>query len=533
MAACGLINVNPHGPSQAERVAEGLFGNSFETAMSVTIEDINRDLKDYSELTVAEGRIRMLPETKKKIKAFVQWVRDEIRMGRDPSIIPFPVGQFTMYFKRLADHKKFLDNASDIQKATEPQAFTKSILWDDWDQTFRHYLGNVPGHNGVPLKYIIRDDPNPDPTPQSNFLDEYVNMAPLFGEAYEHDSLRVLGLINKYIVGNVDAEGAVKACATENDGRAAYLALKSHYEGEGVLQTKVIRAEKALETLFYQGEDGRGMKWDQFETELNHCYAIINRERGFEMYSESQKIRKLQTRIRPAFLAQNVAVIDARLCEQPMTLTFKGAMAIYRAAVQKAYPVGIIRGRTTTTRAGIAETNRGRGGGRGGHGGGGRGRGGRNQGRQDRRHNGNGGNNNNRGRNRYHRDMEQITLTNGQRINYHPSFRFTDEELALFTEEQKTRMQRQRAEWNRRNGRNGNNNNGGGNQTQRELAEIRSTLASLVQRQGSIPDAVSTNQQTQVSQVSQGSTGRGRNAQQRRRQQQVSRSGNDSDSSIP
>ena len=77
--------------------------------------------------------------------------------------------------------------------------------------------------------------------------------------------------------------------------------------------------------------------------------------------------------------------------------------------------------------------------------------------------------------------MEQITLTNGQRINYHLSFRFTNDELALFTEEQKTKMQRQRAEWNRRNGHNGGNNNNGCNQTQRELAEIRSTLASLVQ----------------------------------------------------
>lgn len=125
------------------------------------------------------------------------------------------------------------------------------------------------------------------------------------------------------------------------------------------------------------------------------------------------------------------------------------------------------------------------------------------------------GNGSNRGRNRYHRDMEQITLTNGQRINYHPSFRFTDDGLALFTEEQKTKMQRQRAEWNRRNGRNGGNNNNGGNQTQRELAEIGSTLASLVQRQGSVPDAISTNQQNLVSQVSVGLTGRGRNAQQR------------------
>ena len=523
MVECGVDNVNQwNGETAAERIAEGIFGNDYETVMSITMEEVIELLKNYKDLTVANGRIVLQPHVNKRIKAFVQWTRDQIRMGLDPADELFPVIDTNVYLKHYADHKKFLDNATATQKATEPQLFTKNIMWDDWNQTFRHYVGNIPGHSGVPLTYVIRENPNPDPTPMGNLLANYVAMAPLSGEAFEHDDLRLLGLINKYIVGNDVAEGAVKACNTTTSGRDAYIALKIHYEGEGMMQDKVLRAEYQIENLFYSGNEGqKGMSWEKFERELGKAYAIIDNDAGRVVYDDAQKIRKLQKRLdKCAFLAPHRAAIQSKLIDTPMTLTFKQAIQYYRNAVRAQYPTGSNnRNYTSVDRRGISETNsRGRGGGRGGNGGGGRGRGGRNQGRQDRRHNAN--------NNRYHRDMEQVTLTNGRKINYHPAFRFTDEELALFPEELKTKMRQQRAEYRRRNGGGGNN---GGNRTDRELAEIRTTLASLVQQQSAapVPDAISTNQQTQVSQVSV-ATGRGRNAQRRRRQQE-SRSGNDSD----
>ena len=256
------------------------------------------------------------------------------------------------------------------------------------------------------------------------------------------------------------------------------------------------------------------MNWDKFERELGKAYAIVDNASGRIVYDDLQKIRKLQKRVdKCSFLSQHRAAIAARLIDVPMTLTFKQAMQYYRNAVRAQYPSGTNnRNYTTVDRRGVSETNtRGRGGGRGGNGGGGRGRGNRNQGRQDRRNNGN--------NNRYHRDMEQVTLTDGRRINYHPSFRFTAEEIGLFSEELKARMRQQRAEWRRRNGGGNGGGNQQGNRTDRELAEIRTTLASLVQQQTvDVPDAVSTNQQTQISQVSVGTTGRGRNAQRRQRE---------------
>ena len=72
-------------------MARGLLSNDFATVMDKTIEDSRADFKSYSELTQNQGQIRLEPNVKRNIQAFIQWTRDEIRMGKDPTLSPFPV----------------------------------------------------------------------------------------------------------------------------------------------------------------------------------------------------------------------------------------------------------------------------------------------------------------------------------------------------------------------------------------------------------------------------------------------------------
>ena len=89
----------------------------------------------------------------------------------------------------------------------------------------------------------------------------------------------------------------------------------------------------------------------------------------------------------------------------------------------------------------MAETNQGRGGrGKGNRNNGGHGKGGRGNERR-------GGN----GR-RNHPDQETIVLMNNKQIKYHPSYRFTWEEMNQMTQGQKDRLSRERAEYRRRQG---------------------------------------------------------------------------------
>jgi len=67
---------NFQGRSSAQRIATDIFVNDFNTSMDKTYKDLDDDLKMFSSLTTMQGQIRLLPGVKKRIKAFIQWVRD-------------------------------------------------------------------------------------------------------------------------------------------------------------------------------------------------------------------------------------------------------------------------------------------------------------------------------------------------------------------------------------------------------------------------------------------------------------------------
>ena len=113
--------------------------------------------------------------------------------------------------------------------------------WEDWAPLFANYLRAIPGRNGVPLKYVIRRDEEPDPTPNEDFLDDYVAMAPLNGSAFTSDSAEVHTFLVNFIAGHTEAESVVKVHQGRN-GREEWLALQVHFQGEGIYD---------LATLFY------------------------------------------------------------------------------------------------------------------------------------------------------------------------------------------------------------------------------------------------------------------------------------------
>ena len=59
--------------------------------MDKTVEELQNDLKQYSNLTQAQGQIRVTPGVIQKLHAFIQWSRDQIRTGLIPSFTELPV----------------------------------------------------------------------------------------------------------------------------------------------------------------------------------------------------------------------------------------------------------------------------------------------------------------------------------------------------------------------------------------------------------------------------------------------------------
>eukprot|EP00978_Attheya_sp_CCMP212_P045616 scaffold353478_cov28-Attheya_sp.AAC.1 len=72
-----------NGATASARMALDMFNDSFHSCMDKMFDEVDQDFKSYSSLTIAQGQIRLLPGIRTRIKAFIQWMRDELRLGRN------------------------------------------------------------------------------------------------------------------------------------------------------------------------------------------------------------------------------------------------------------------------------------------------------------------------------------------------------------------------------------------------------------------------------------------------------------------
>jgi hypothetical protein len=502
MERCGLP------ANAAAAFATEVYMDDFETCKDITDEDLHDAFKTFSGLTVAQGQIRVLPGQKKKIKAFSHWVKDQYRRGLDPSSTIFPVDETIALLNRASTHKQYLNKAKTLANAAKPEKFTKDLVWDEWAITFVNYLRAIPGRNGVPLQYVIRSNEQPDPTPNEDFLDDYIKNAPLDGEAFIIDSNEVHTHLINMIAHNNEAESITKVHEKERNGRNDWLALTNHYEGQGVYASNITKAEHDLNNLHYTGEKKPHMWWTLFEQRLNSAFQTYVKFENRIVHSDSHKLRILMAKVKCEWMGDIRGSIETKLTEKPMTFTYAQALQAFKTKVNKKFPPGT----TATNTRRISEMSggrgqRGRGGGRG------RGYGGRNYGG---RGYGRGRQNQGRGRGGYgnqkRNDSKTITLKDGQKIEYHPSFRFTDALYEKFTNEQKDMLKSQRNAYNGRTTDStssyGNNNRQIQEQMRHELDEIRSIMSRAV------PNSVT------LGQLSTGSTimgGRNEQANKRKR----------------
>jgi hypothetical protein len=58
---------------QAQPLANDISDDRFDSCLDINFKELDDHFKTYSDLTVAQGQIRIRPGTRKNIKAFVQW----------------------------------------------------------------------------------------------------------------------------------------------------------------------------------------------------------------------------------------------------------------------------------------------------------------------------------------------------------------------------------------------------------------------------------------------------------------------------
>ena len=451
------------------RLADEIFGNEFAACMDKTMEELDADFKTFSELTRAAGQIRLTPGTKRNIKAFVQWTRDKIRLGVDPATVAFPVGNAADFIRRMKTHDKFVKDTAKVSDAAKPEKFTSDTKWEDWKPSFLNYLRCLNGRDGIPLKYICRDHDAPQAITHADFLDDYVSMAPLAGEAYSVDAATVHTLRVNFISGNTVAESKIQVHEDDRDGRLDFKALQEHYEGVGVLSLDITKAQSDLEELFYYGEKRPVMWWDEFERRLTKAFVTFDKKEKRMVHSQEMKLRTLIGKLKAGFLEQAKSTIQLKLLDVPLAFTYEQAIKLIRNTVNQRYPIKADGTQGTRRQMNELGSSHGRGRGRG-HGrswGRGRGRG--------------------RGRaNRTRPDSTYVTLMNGRRVEFHPDISYTSEDFRLMKKNDKDRLSALRKEKKEKN------------QLKRNVAELQSQLSSvtdiMTRSQGSCQDSCSGSQ---------------------------------------
>ena len=122
MITYGVNYVNVFlGNTPAFRLATEIFGDDFTTCMDKTFEELDSNFKTYFDLTQGQGQIGLLPGIKRNIKAFIQWVRDDKCLGRNPETMAFPVVQAPALLRRYKTHAKFVSSASTLADNAKPE----------------------------------------------------------------------------------------------------------------------------------------------------------------------------------------------------------------------------------------------------------------------------------------------------------------------------------------------------------------------------------------------------------------------------
>ena len=171
MLQCGVPNTPTFdNQTPAERVSEQIFMDSFDTVLSISIDDVNDAMTAFSKLTATNGKISIQPGVKRKITAFVQWARTMIRTGQDPTLVAFPVANVIPLMDDLQTCRRFEKLSDTLASQAKPKDFTEGIEWTDWDPTFVNYLRQIPGRTGIPLSYIVRRTATPAIAPFFKFM---------------------------------------------------------------------------------------------------------------------------------------------------------------------------------------------------------------------------------------------------------------------------------------------------------------------------------------------------------------------------
>jgi hypothetical protein len=163
----------------------------------------------------------------------------------------------------------------------------------------------------APLAYVVREDADViahQLDPSDGYLtvqEELVARMPHTHTAYQEDNIAVWDIIRTSIHAT-EAFSWIKRCERRRDGRAAYIALTSHYLGDAKNEALRNTADNKILNTFYGGEKNR-FNWTRYVSVHKECHNDL--EASGTAMPEDNKVRRLLMGIQTATLQTAVLFV--------------------------------------------------------------------------------------------------------------------------------------------------------------------------------------------------------------------------------
>jgi hypothetical protein len=352
---------------QRERIIEAGLAD-YEDFRYLVDKDIRDMADEFGKRSQQNGRIIFGLGRTKKLTGVMHWIQDCHRTSDVPDHNNFNEQALAEAQSRALIRKSDVDLVDTNTKAADPGKFKDERKWPEWEKAFVNYLSVIPGVNGVPLSYVVREVAEPDDGIEyETFSERMIERAPHNGQYYIADSRRVHNLLTGYLQGE-QSESWIRSIAKRQDGRRDMIALRRHYAGEGNSTRRISDAKRIQTTLHYKSE--RALPFNRFLDSLQKMFTIFEEEN--EPLTERAKVDELLTKIQNSTLSAAVAQLRFQLNTEGVTFTVAANHLNSAVSQTPEYQLARKIGATNTN-----DRQQGGRGGRGGRGRGGRGRGGR------------------------------------------------------------------------------------------------------------------------------------------------------------
>lgn len=226
----------------------------------------------------------------RNVMVFKFWVAECLRTNYTPDPNTFSPLELEKYAKV---YQSYTEVSKTMMTATvdTPEPMRKMAGWPKFKERFLTYLTQVLGVSATSLKYVVRDDPDSsnsalDPDDYDTH-DDYLYVATeLSGPHYEADNKQVYLILKRCILDG-DAALYIKRFDKKQDGRGAFVELKSRCEGESA---ELIRKNKAYNSIRTLRFNGVGRKYSLEEYTRAHTAAHTDL---FECNEEPHETKKV------------------------------------------------------------------------------------------------------------------------------------------------------------------------------------------------------------------------------------------------